>query len=190
MVAAQPTSDGNCLWHQNFCLKKSWEKQSGDFLVAQMVENLSAMQETQVWSPGWEYSLEKGMVTHSSILAWEIPLTAEPGRLQSTGSQTVGRDWATNTAHFKLRVIKFGVVYFTANTSIINILVLSTLIVIEFAESIQEENMILPFLMARVRTRDQSTIWVHLFIHLENIYWVSAMCHAFDKHWNFGNETK
>lgn len=61
-------------------------------------------------------------------------------------------------------------VYFTANTSIINILVLSTLIVIEFAESIQEENMILPFLMARVRTRDQSTIWVHLFIHPENIY--------------------
>ena len=56
-----------------------------------MVKNLPAMQElqeTQVWSLGWEDPLEKDMVTHSSILAWKIPWTEEPGRLQSTGSQS------------------------------------------------------------------------------------------------------
>ena len=51
-----------------------------------MVKNLPAKQETQVLSPGWEDSLEKGMATHSGILAWEIPWTEEPGRLQSMGS--------------------------------------------------------------------------------------------------------
>ena len=56
-------------------------------LVAQMVKNLPAMQETWVRSLGPEDLLEKGMVTHSSILAWEIPWTEEPGRLQSMGSQ-------------------------------------------------------------------------------------------------------
>ena len=54
-------------------------------LVAQMVKKLPAMQETLVWSLGWEDSLEKEMATHSSILAWEIPWTEEPGGLQSTG---------------------------------------------------------------------------------------------------------
>ena len=62
------------------------------FLVAQMVKYLSAMQETQVRSLGREDPLEKGMAAHSSILAWEIPWTAEPGGLQSTGSQRVGHD--------------------------------------------------------------------------------------------------
>ena len=52
-----------------------------------MVKNLPAMQETWVRSLGPEDLLEKGMVTHSSILAWEIPWTEEPGRLQSMGSQ-------------------------------------------------------------------------------------------------------
>ena len=56
-------------------------------LVAQMVNNLPAMQKTWVQSLGQEDSLEKGIATHSSILAWEIPWTEEPGRLQSTGSQ-------------------------------------------------------------------------------------------------------
>ena len=51
------------------------------------VKNLPAMQETQVQSLGWEDPLEKGMATHSTILAWEIPWTEEPGGLQSTGSQ-------------------------------------------------------------------------------------------------------
>ena len=58
--------------------------------VAQIVKNLPAMQETQVRSLGWEDPLEKGMATHSSILAWEIPWTEEPGRLQSMGLQRVG----------------------------------------------------------------------------------------------------
>ena len=54
-------------------------------LVAQMVKNLPAMQETQIRSLGWEDPLEKEMATHSSILAWRIPWTEEPGRLQSMG---------------------------------------------------------------------------------------------------------
>ena len=59
-------------------------------LVAHSVKNLPAMQETVVQSLSWENPLEKGMATHSSILAWIIPWTEEPGGLQSTGSQRVG----------------------------------------------------------------------------------------------------
>ena len=66
-------------------------------LVAQMVKDLLAIQETWVWSLGWEDSLEKEMVTHSSILAWRIPWTEKPGRLQSMGLQRVGHVWVTNT---------------------------------------------------------------------------------------------
>ena len=68
-------------------------------VVTQMVKNVKnmpAMQETQTsrpWSLGQEDPLEKGMTTHSSILAW----TEEPGGLQSMGLQRVGYDWATNT---------------------------------------------------------------------------------------------
>ena len=69
---------------------------SGASQVAQMVKNLPAMQETQVQSVGWEDPLEKGMATHSSILAWAIPWTEEPGGLQSMGSQRVRHDRATN----------------------------------------------------------------------------------------------
>ena len=54
------------------------------------------MQETRVWSLGWEDPLEKEMGTHSNILAWKTPWTDEPGRLQSMGSQRVGYDWATS----------------------------------------------------------------------------------------------
>ena len=61
-------------------------------LVAQMVKNLPAMWETQVRSLGREDPLEKGAPTHSSILAWRIPWTEEPGRLQSMGSQRVGHN--------------------------------------------------------------------------------------------------
>jgi len=57
--------------------------------VAQMVKNLPAIQETQVQSLGWEDPLEKGMETHSSVLACRIPWTEEPGGLQSIGSQRV-----------------------------------------------------------------------------------------------------
>ena len=61
-------------------------------VVAQMVKNLLAVQETHVQSLGWEDPLEKGMVTHSSILAWGIPWTEEPGGLQSLESQRVRHD--------------------------------------------------------------------------------------------------
>ena len=61
-------------------------------LVAQTVKCLSAMQETQVQSLSWEDPLEKEMAAHSSILAWKIPWSVEPGRLLSMGSQRVGHD--------------------------------------------------------------------------------------------------
>ena len=61
-------------------------------LVAQTVKNPSAMQEAQVQSLGREDPLEKEMATHSSTLAWKIPRTEEPGRLQSMGLQRVGHD--------------------------------------------------------------------------------------------------
>ena len=64
----------------------------GASLVVQMVKRLSPMQETWVQSLGWEDPLEKEMETHSSTLAWKIPWTEEPGRLQSMGSQRVGHD--------------------------------------------------------------------------------------------------
>ena len=57
-----------------------------------MVKNLPAMQETQVVSLGSEDPLEKGMATHSSILAWRIPWTEETGGLQSMGLQRIGHD--------------------------------------------------------------------------------------------------
>ena len=60
--------------------------------MAQMVKNLPAMQETQVGSLSWEDPLEKGMATHSSILAWRIPWTEELGGLQFMGSHRVGYD--------------------------------------------------------------------------------------------------
>ena len=66
-------------------------------LVAQMVKNLPAMQETWIPSLGWEDPLEKGVVTPSSSLAWRIPWSEEPGGLQFMGSQRVEHDWATNT---------------------------------------------------------------------------------------------
>ena len=64
-----------------------------------MVKRLSTMWETQDRSPGWEDSLAKEMAIHSSTIAWKIPWTAGPGRLQSMGSQRVGHDGATSL-HF------------------------------------------------------------------------------------------
>jgi len=58
-----------------------------------MVKNLPGMQETRVWSLGRDDPLEKEMATHSSVLAWRIPWTKEPGRLQSMGSQRAGHSW-------------------------------------------------------------------------------------------------
>ena len=67
--------------------------------MAQTAKNLPAKQETWVWSLSLEDSLEKGMATHSRILAWKIPWTEEPGGLQSRGLQKVRHNWVTNT-HF------------------------------------------------------------------------------------------
>ena len=65
--------------------------------MAQMVKNLPAVLKTGVQSLGQEDTLEKGMATHSSILAWRIPWTEEPGGQQSMGSLRVGHDLVTNT---------------------------------------------------------------------------------------------
>ena len=65
------------------CIVSPWAS-----LIAQLVKNLPAMQETWVQPLGWEDPLEKGMSKHSSILAWKIPGTEEPGGLQSMGLPT------------------------------------------------------------------------------------------------------
>ena len=62
----------------------------GASLEAQVVKDLPAMQETQIQSLSWEDPLEEGMATHSSILAWRIPWTEEPGSQQSMGLKRVG----------------------------------------------------------------------------------------------------
>ena len=70
------------------------------FLVAQMVENPPAMRETWVWSLGWQDSLEKGTVTHSSILAWRTPWAEEPGRPQSMGCKEFDMtEWLFTSLH-------------------------------------------------------------------------------------------
>ena len=70
-------------------------------LVGKLVKNLPAMQDTHVQSLGQEHLLEKGMATHSRILAWRIPWSEEPSRLQSMGLQRVGHEWASNTFTMK-----------------------------------------------------------------------------------------
>ena len=72
MLACRECIENACLWAS---------------LIAQLVKNFPAMQETWVRFLGWEDPLEKETATHSSILAWKIPWTEEPGRLQSIGSQ-------------------------------------------------------------------------------------------------------
>ena len=67
-----------------------------------MVKNLLAIQKTQVRSLGWEDTLKKAMATHSTILAWSISWTEEPGGLQSMCSQRVRQDRTTNTFTFPL----------------------------------------------------------------------------------------
>ena len=72
----------------------------GASLVAQMIKNPPAVRETWVWSLGWEDPLEKGMAIHSIILAWRIPCTEGPGRLQFMGSQRLGHNWVTKSVQF------------------------------------------------------------------------------------------
>ena len=69
-------------------------------LMTQTVKKLPTMQETWVQSLGWDYLLEKDMATHSSILAWRIPWTEEPGGLQSMWLQRVRHDWETSLSFF------------------------------------------------------------------------------------------
>ena len=71
-------------FHSSFLFPKA---SPGASLMAQLVKNLPAVQEIWVQSLGWEDPLEKGTAAHSSILAWRIPWTEEPGGLQSMGSQ-------------------------------------------------------------------------------------------------------
>ena len=73
-----------------YSVQDSWAS-----LEAQMVKNLPVMQETWVPFLGWEYPLEEGMVTHTSILAWRIPMNREAWGVPSTGLQRVRYDWAT-----------------------------------------------------------------------------------------------
>ena len=90
--------------------------------VAQTVKNLTAMQETRVRSLGQEDPLEKGMASHSSILAWRIPWTEEPVGLQSLGLLRVGHNWVTNThmirfilkKHIVMTLIWFSSVQFSS----------------------------------------------------------------------------
>ena len=76
---------------QYSCLENSMDR--GASLTAQLVKNLPGMQETWVRFLGWEYPLEKEMATHSSTLAWRIPWTEEPGRLQSMRLQELDMTW-------------------------------------------------------------------------------------------------
>ena len=69
-------------------------------ILTQIGKNVPAMQETWVPSLGWEDLLEKGMSTHSIILAWRIPWTEEPDGLQFMGLQRAGHSWLTNTFTF------------------------------------------------------------------------------------------
>ena len=93
-----------CEWHSRKVkqhVRRPGDKRAGSILVraslvAQMVKRLPWMQETWVWSMGWEDPLEKRMATHSSILSWRIPWTEEPGGLQSMELQRFWHDWATN----------------------------------------------------------------------------------------------
>ena len=103
-----PGQWGGLWWHSLM----SWTEPRGEgnlfrfefevtgFLGDAVVENLPAMQETQVQSWGRKDPLEKGMATHYSFLAWRIPWTMGPGGLQFLGSQRVGHDWVSNTFAF------------------------------------------------------------------------------------------
>ena len=82
-----------------FTTSSTWDF-LGAYLVAQSVNKLPAMQETWVQSLGQEDPLEKGMTTHSSILAWRIPWTVEPGGRHTVhGVARVGHNWATKPPH-------------------------------------------------------------------------------------------
>ena len=88
-------TDRECKWFVQMHTTSQWTS-----LVAQTIKRLPTMSEIRVQSLGQEDPLEKEMATHSSILAWKIPWTEEPGRLQSMGSLRVGHDWAISLSLF------------------------------------------------------------------------------------------
>ena len=96
-IGSRIPSDSRILGWLSLCVK---ERSGGASLVAQMVKNPPAMQETWVWSTRWGRSLEKGIATHSSVRACRIPWTEEPGRLQSMRLQTIRHNWATSLSFF------------------------------------------------------------------------------------------
>ena len=85
--------------HSSLALLRHWAEILG-FSMSQMVKNPPEVQQTQVWSLGWEGPLEKKMATHSSILAWKIPWREEPGGLESMGSKRIRHNRAANTSSF------------------------------------------------------------------------------------------
>ena len=106
---------------KNFIMESCWfdsKHNNMGFPVAQTVKNLAAVKGTLVQSMVWKDLLEKGMDTHSSILAWRFPQTEEPGGLQSMGSQRVGHNWATNTHIYTILQV------FDANVWIISLFLL------------------------------------------------------------------
>ena len=116
------SSTSMCWIRKRRSLITSLKKKKLSSLIAQMVKKSPAMQETWVWSLGWEDPLEKEMATHYTILAWIIPWTEEPGRLKSRGSQRIRHDWVTFTLKKKNRVrkcqkskIKLPFFYFSRN---------------------------------------------------------------------------
>ena len=82
-----------CIWDP----KRKKKKKKSDLWMTVKVKSLPVMRETWVQSLAWEDLLREEMAAHSSILAWRIPWTQEPGGLQSTGLQRIGHDWVTNT---------------------------------------------------------------------------------------------
>ena len=92
------------LWSIKVTKVLSWAS-----LVSQTVKSQPSEQETQVWPLGWEDPLEKGMATHSNILAWRIPWTEKSGSLQSMGLQRVRHNWVTNTdfSHSPLKALSY-----------------------------------------------------------------------------------
>ena len=93
-----------------------------------MVKNLPAIQETWVLSLGQEDPLEEGMATHSSIFAWRISWTEEPGRLQFMGSERVGHDWSMNTSLQVDEKLHSDLIYFGYNAMYIGFLCVNLLL--------------------------------------------------------------
>ena len=101
MIPGSGRSSGERIGHP---FQYSWAS-----LVAQLVKNLPAMQETWVQSLGWEDLLEEDMATHSSIPAWRIPWTEEPGRLQSMGHKELDMTERLSTYKKQKKVHEFWI---------------------------------------------------------------------------------